>query len=185
MIRGRLRRHGDDEGDAGGGDAPAAESEYIDIDPRDLTNVFAVPQWLRDVGLTSWLLVGIALLLAGMIALLALTSVIVLPVIAASVVAAVASPLVAWLQRKGVPRGLGAALLMLAIIAAGVGIMLMVVGGITGQDSDISARLADAQDTLTGWLEDAGVDPATAEEARQNRELGHKRWRLGAARWGR
>ena len=67
MIRGRLRRHGDDEGDNGGGDAPAAEPEYIEIDPRDLTNVFAVPQWLRDVGLTSWLFVGIALLLAGMI----------------------------------------------------------------------------------------------------------------------
>ncbi len=51
MIRGRRRHEGD-------GDAPATEPEYIEIDPRDLTNVFAVPQWFRDVGLTSWLFVA-------------------------------------------------------------------------------------------------------------------------------
>ena len=46
----------------------------------------------------SWLLVGVALLIGGLIWLLALTQVIVAPVITAAIVAAVASPLVAWLN---------------------------------------------------------------------------------------
>ena len=44
-----------------------------------------------------------------------------MPVITAAVVAAVASPVVAWLQRRGLPRGLAAALVMLAAIALGMG----------------------------------------------------------------
>jgi putative heme transporter len=67
---------------------------------------------------TAWLLVGITLLVVGVVWLLSLTHTIVMPVIAAGVIAAVASPLVAWLARHRVPRGLGAALLMLAIIAS-------------------------------------------------------------------
>ena len=97
MIRGRLRRDGE-------GEKPSHDAdEYIEIDPRELTEIFKVPQWLRDLGLTSWLLVGIALYLAAVVALLALTQVIVLPLLAAGIVAAVASPLV-WVT-AGAPSG--------------------------------------------------------------------------------
>ena len=142
--------------------------DRIKIDPRQLTDIFVVPQWLRDVGLTSWLLVGIALFLVGTIWLLSLTNVIVLPLITAGIVAAVASPLVAWLQRHRIPRAAGTALLMLAIIALGVGITLVVVGGIVGETSDVTARLADAKDTIAGWLNDLGVDPTRSAEATQD-----------------
>ena len=98
MIRGRLRRRGGERRE------PAARpSEYIEIDPRQLTGIFVVPQWLRDVGLTAWLLVGVAVFLVGMVWLLALTQVIVLPLLTAGIVAAVASPLVAWLHKPRRP----------------------------------------------------------------------------------
>ena len=32
--------------------------------------MFSVPQWLRDVGMIAWLLVGVALLVAGAVWLL-------------------------------------------------------------------------------------------------------------------
>jgi putative heme transporter len=163
-MRGRLRRH--EEGETHG-DAPAAEAEYIEIDPRELTNVFAVPQWFRDVGLTSWLFVGVAIFLVGAVWLLALTDVIMMPLLAAAIVATVASPLVAWLQARRVPRGIGAALLMVGIALVGFGVVLMIVGGITGQEASVGSDLSGAQDTLTSWLEDLGIDPAKAEEARQ------------------
>ena len=115
MIRGRLRRHGDER------DASAPEDEYIEVDPGELTGILSVPGWLRDVGLMAWLLVGIGVFVAGMIWILGLTEVIVAPLIAASVIAAVASPLVAWLARNRVPRSLGAVLVLLLIVAAGVG----------------------------------------------------------------
>ena len=162
MIRGRLRRHRRD------GEPGREAEEYIEIDPGQLSGIFSVPQWLRDVGLTAWLLVGVAVFLAGMVWLLSLTHVIVLPLLAAGIVAAVASPLVAWLRSRGIPRGLGAALLMVAIIALGIGVVLVVVGGITGEASAVAAQLSDAKDTVAGWLEDLGVDPTTTEDAKQH-----------------
>jgi putative heme transporter len=136
-----------------------------EIDPTDLTGVFDVPSWLRDVGLRAWLLVGVTLLLVGVVWILSLTETIVLPVIAASVIAAVASPLVGWLERHRVPRAAGAALLMLGLVVLGVLVTFVVVAGITNHTSDLSGHLADAKQTIAGWLKDLGVDPNTAEDA--------------------
>ena len=104
MMRGRLRR-GHDEGDHPGDDPIAESGDDVEIDARRLSGLFDVPQWLRGAGQASWLLVGVTVLLVGVIWLLALTNVIVLPLIAAGIVAAVASPLVAWMHRHGLPRG--------------------------------------------------------------------------------
>ena len=65
--------------------------------------VRAAPRWLRDLGFTSWLLVGVTLLLVGAVWLLALTQTIVMPLITAGVIAAVASPVVGWLTRHRIP----------------------------------------------------------------------------------
>ncbi len=83
MIRGRLRRRG------GGGGEEKRSEEFFEIDPRELSGLFAAPRWLRDAGLTSWLLVGVTVLLVELVWLLSLTSTIVLPVVAGGVIAAV------------------------------------------------------------------------------------------------
>ena len=160
-IRGRLRRS---QGEAS--PSAAAEGDYVEIDAGELTGVFAAPGWLRDIGFTAWLLVGVALFLVGAVWLASLTQTIVAPVITAAVVASVASPVVAWLQRHRVPRALGAVLMMLAIIALGIGLFVVVVAGITSEAASIGGELGDAKDTLAGWLEDVGVDPGTAENAK-------------------
>jgi predicted PurR-regulated permease PerM len=160
MVRGRLRRRGRDEGPG------RPDDEFVEIDPSELTGVFAAPTWLRDVGFTAWLLVGVALFLAGAIALLALTQVIVIPVIVAAVMASVASPLVGWLHRHRLPRPAAAGLLLLGIIALWAGIVVVILTGITSQFSDLSGHLSDAKDTITGWLKDIGVDPTKAENAK-------------------
>ena len=148
MIRGRLRRHR-------GGDAETATGpadEYIELDPAELTGIITVPQWLRDIGLMSWLLVGVALLLVGAVWLAALTSVIVVPVIVAAVVAAVGSPLVGWLARHHIPRFIGAVLVLLGIIGIGIGTFVVVILGVTNELGSISSHLSDAKDTISGWL---------------------------------
>ena len=88
-----------------------------------------------------------------------------MPLIAAGMVAAVASPLVDWGSRHGAPRALGAALLMLLIVVLAVVVVIVVIGGITGQISDISGHLSDAKSTIEGWLKDLGVDAGTAQSA--------------------
>jgi putative heme transporter len=162
VIRARLRRRHKD------GEEGKAEEEVVEIDPGELTGVFATPRWLRDMGLTAWLLVGVTLLLVGIVWILSLTHTIVLPVITAGVIASVASPLVRWLAGHGLARGLGAALLLLSIVALGAGVVVVIVAGITGESGDLSSHLSDAKNTVQGWLEDLGVDPSKAEDAKND-----------------
>jgi putative heme transporter len=147
------------------GDDPA---QTIEFGPRDLTGFFAPPRWLRDLGRSAWLAVGVTLAVVGVVWLLSLTQTIVMPVITAAVVAAVTSPLVAWLARRGLPRGLGAALLLLGVIVLGAVVVVVVVGGITGQLDELRANLSSAKDTLAGWLTDLGVDRGAAESAKDD-----------------
>jgi predicted PurR-regulated permease PerM len=76
------------------------------------------------------------------------------------------------MKRHGVPRGLGAAAMMLAIVAVAVGMLLVVVLGITGQADNVSGHLDDAKNTITGWAEDLGLDPNKAEDAKREASSG-------------
>jgi predicted PurR-regulated permease PerM len=145
--------------------AEAAEPQVIQLDVDELSAVFSAPRWLRDLGLASWLLVGVAALLGGLVLLIGATSAITQPVLAAFVVACVASPLVHWLQRHGVPRAAGAALVLLAIVAVALGVVVLVIAGITSQADEIRSSAGGAVDKVEGWLTDAGVDESGAASA--------------------
>lgn len=156
-IRGRLRRPGRESADG--------EDEVVEIDPGELSGLFAAPQWLRDLGFSAWLLVGAAAALIGAIWLLSLTETIVLPVIVAGIIASVTSPLVDWLRRRGIPRGIGAGLVFLAIIAVGVGIGLLVLAGIASQADSLSERLREGASEIESLVGDLGVKATTAANA--------------------
>jgi predicted PurR-regulated permease PerM len=158
-MRARRRLRKDD------GERPRPEDDYVEIDAAELVGVFAAPRWLRDVGLTAWLLVGVALSLFGAIWLLTLTETIVAPLVAAIVIAAVASPLVGWLERHHVPRLAGAVLVLVAIVLLGALVVFVVLAGITSQLGSIGSQLDEAKSTIAGWLDDIGVDMNTAQSA--------------------
>jgi putative heme transporter len=140
----------------------------VPFEPQDLTGLFAPPRWLRDLGDSAWLAVGVTLFIVGVVALLSLTQTIVMPVLTAAVVAAVASPVVSRLERHRVGRGLGAALMLLAVIVLAVAVFGLVLGGITSQEDGLRSNLADAKDTLSGWTTDLGVDGDAAEKAKED-----------------
>ena len=121
---------------------------------------FSSPAWLRNLGFSSWLLVGFVLIIVGLIWLLAETSTIVMPVILATVLGAVAGPAVGWLEGHRVPRIGGAILVLLGLVAIGVLIFCLVFGGISAQSGEISAKANQALDKIQGWLGDVGVDNA-------------------------
>jgi predicted PurR-regulated permease PerM len=162
MIRGRFRRRGGAEGPA------PAEEEYFEIDPAELSGVFAAPRWLRDLGVAAWLLVGVAAFLAGAVWLLALTQTIVIPVIVAAIIASVLSPLVDWLGRRGVPRALGVVIVFLALVALGIGVGILILSGVANESASIGSQLQGAADKIADWLKDIGVDPSTADHAKQD-----------------
>jgi len=151
-----------------GDGADAHETEVFEIEPGALERVFVAPPWLRDAGLVAWLLVGIVLVIVGLVWLLALTSTIVIPVITATLIASVTAPIVGWLQRRGVPRGAGAALMLLVIVALGAVLGVLVLGGITSQASHITSELNAATDKLANGLQDVGVSASSAQNAQQD-----------------
>jgi putative heme transporter len=129
-----------------------------------LRGAFRTPGWLRDLGRSSWLLVGLLLLIIGLIWLLAETYTIVGPMVCALIVSVVAMPLVRLLDPH-MPRALAAALVLLAIAAVAVLVVVIVIAGITGQSAELSARAADGVDRIQGWLKSTGVDSSSAAGA--------------------
>jgi predicted PurR-regulated permease PerM len=137
----------------------------IQIDATSLSRVFSAPIWLRDLGLLAWFLVGVSILIVGVTWLLALTQVIVAPVLVGCILATVAGPLVAKMQARGIGRAGGAAIVMLGLLALGLLIALLVFGGIYEESDAIKSSLNDAKDTVQGWLEDLGVDTTDATDS--------------------
>jgi predicted PurR-regulated permease PerM len=148
-----------------------AEHQIVELDTeqlRGLSNVFSAPKWLRDAGIASWLLAGVAILLVGSVWLLGLTETIVGPVTVGAIVAVVASPAVASLERHRIGRTAGAGIAVLGIVAIAVVVLLLVVGGITSQGDAIRSQASDAAPKVQNWLTDVGIDRGGAADATEN-----------------
>jgi len=120
--------------------------------------MFSAPAWLRDLGFASWLLVGFVLIIVGLVWLLGQTSTIVMPVTLALVLGAVAGPIVGALERRGLPRGAGAGLVLLGLVLIGAAVFALIVHGISANSSDISSKASQGLDKIEGWFNDLGVD---------------------------
>lgn len=120
---------------------------------------------MRDLGFSSWLLVGVGAALVAAIWLLSLTEAIVMPVITAGIIASVAGPLVDRLHGVGVPRAVGAGLVLLAIVAVALGVGFIVLTGIASQADSLSARLHEGASEIESWAKSLGVKAPTAADA--------------------
>jgi predicted PurR-regulated permease PerM len=137
---------------------PAAEDGRAGPSATESARSFPPPAWLRDLGMLAWFLVGVGLVLVGAIWLLGEISTILVLVLMGTIVAAVAGPLVEALKQRGVPRAAGAALVLLMLIALGVVVLLLVLGGIAEQGDQIRTYASQALDKVEGWAKDAGAD---------------------------
>lgn len=134
--------------------------------------MFRAPDWLRNAGISAWLLVGIAVLLLALVWLASLTEVIVVPVIVAAIVGSVGSPLVSRLKRLGLPRGIGAILVMLLLVLIGCVCTVMVVNGVVKEIPRISDDLNRATDDISAFLADKGIDEQQVEKAKEAAKQG-------------
>jgi predicted PurR-regulated permease PerM len=141
------------------------EGQLTALGGGDLTGLFSTPRWLRDLGLTAWLLVGVTALLVGVVWLLSLTNTIVIPVVTAAIVAAVLSPVVARLQRHGLPRAAAAAIVFVIVIAFAAGMVVLVLSGVTSQADELERALRSGAGKLQDALQNAGVSADTAKQA--------------------
>ena len=150
-------------------DGDAHTVVQLDADQlRQLSAVFSAPRWLRDLGVASWLLVGVAALLVGLTWVFGMTSTIVIPVLVGLVISTVASPAVSWLHNHRWPRALGALLVLLFVIAIAVVIALLVVGGVRAQSDGIATQASAAADKFQQWLRDLGMNQTGASTTSDN-----------------
>jgi predicted PurR-regulated permease PerM len=152
--------------------AATAEPNRLELgaaETEELASAFAAPRWLRDLGRTSWLLVGFFALTAGAIWLLGTTSTIVGPVVAGTIVATVAMPIVGVLGRH-MPRAAASGIVLLGLAAIAALVVVLVIGGITSQRSSISEHATAAADKAEGWLNDFGVDRSGSSSAKSSLE---------------
>jgi predicted PurR-regulated permease PerM len=143
---------------------PAAE--FVELAPGELSGVFNAPAWLRDLGVMSWLLVGVAALAVGVAVLLSLTNAIVAPVLTAAIIAAVLSPLVRRLSSGRLPRAAATAIVFLAVVALGVAFTVLMLGAVAGHSAELERTLESAASKLQSALQDAGVSAGQAQQAK-------------------
>jgi predicted PurR-regulated permease PerM len=110
------------------------------------------------------MLLGIVAVAAISYSALAAVSGLVVPLVIAIVIGMLASPLVDILERRKVPRGVGALAVLLTIVVAIFGAAAIAVNGMIDQGDEISRQLTAGLQSIDGWLEDIDVDAGVAAE---------------------
>jgi predicted PurR-regulated permease PerM len=113
------------------------------------------PEVLRRWGAIGWAVVGVFLGIMAILIGFRATSGIVVPVVAALILAVMTLPLTNWLDRF-MPRGVAVGLVVLLVAAAGLGLALVFIKGVAEQVPAIQQSIQDG----IAKLEDAfNIDP--------------------------
>jgi putative heme transporter len=117
-----------------------------------------IPDWLHLAGVSGWLLTGVALAVMIGAWLVSTSSSISIPLLLAIVLGIVFEPLVSTLERRRVPRALGAAIVMGVVTLSIAVIGVLIARGLIDQLPSISVRLQDGLHSFADWLSGFGID---------------------------
>ena len=126
-------------------------------------SAFAAPQWARDIGLWSWIVVGALLVLSALFAAAAATQMIVLASLFAILFGGTFLPVVDWLHRHHLPRWVGALLVLVFLILVVVFVGLVILYGLVNQLPVIEDNLQAAVDSINEKLASTSVDQDTLD----------------------
>lgn len=116
-----------------------------------------VPQWLRRLGVTAWLTLGVIALVVVAYYGLAQLSGLLVPLVVAAVIGMIFHPVVDRLQRLGIPRAPGAGIVLLGLAGiAGVSLFLAV-KGVIDQGDLIVVQLEEGWAVLQSWMAEQGI----------------------------
>lgn len=111
------------------------------------------------VGVLSWSLIGLIIVSAIVLMALATVSELVLPLILAVMIGTVFYPAAQWLQRRGLPAGAAAGLVVLGIVAGLAALVFVIVRTMIAEVDAIADQVDQAWDALEPLALDAGLDP--------------------------
>ena len=156
MRKSRFTLHGRMRHESADAEREDGDTEFVEIEARELSGIFASPTWLRDLGVMAWLLVGVALLSRARSGCFAhaddrdpggrggdpgLGAVAAHP-------PAEASRRAAWGRRRDRAA---------ADRARGRRVAWLVIRGISAQSGELNSQLQGAATKVEGWLKDLGV----------------------------
>jgi predicted PurR-regulated permease PerM len=146
-----------------------ADESTTRVAPAEVTgatrepSAFAAPQWVRDVGLWSWVVVGVLLVLLALFWAAAAIQMVVVASLFAVLFGGTFLPVVDWLHRHRLPRWLGALLVLVFLIALGIFIALVILSGLVKQLPVIQENLQAAVDSINEKLASTSVDQETLD----------------------
>ena len=119
--------------------------------------VQGVPDWLRRVGVQSWLFIGVVLAAIVVFSLMGALNQIVNSLVVSLLLAILSRPLVDWLERHKVSRNLGSILTIILILLGLIGLVVIMARGVTQQGSEIAAQIQAGWVSLQDWLSEYNV----------------------------
>jgi predicted PurR-regulated permease PerM len=123
----------------------------------DPTSRWAVPGWAGDIGRWSGIIILVIILLVLLFFLFAATKVLLLAALFAVLFGGTFLPVVDWLQKHRIKRGLGAVIVCALLILLAIAIGALIVYSIFKQIPTIEARLDDAWAELQKALKSTSV----------------------------
>jgi len=107
----------------------------------DGRSAFAVPRWASDVGRWSGVIVLVAVVIVLLFFIVAATKVLVLAALFAVLFGGTFLPVVDWLSKHHVKRGLAAMLVAVFLVLLAIGLGLIIVYSVVKQVPTIDAKL--------------------------------------------
>ena len=135
---------------------------FLEARAAQLPSGLRLLAWLQALGRGSWLLVGIAVLVAIILFALGLVSDLLIPLIFAAILAAILVPLVDRLERWHVSRRWGSPLVVLLMLATVLVVGWLVISQIVHQGSQIVDKLTAGIDSAGSGV---GLSQSDQEEA--------------------
>jgi len=147
----------------------------------------AIPEWFRRLGIASWYLVGIALVLLGLAYSLQRLGTLVIPTLFAVLLGATFLPVVDWLERHRVARAWGALLVTLLIVLAAVALLALMTVGVIREWPTIADEIRAGLGSVDDAFARVNIDPdliASAKETLTSNVGGATRGIFGGALHG-
>jgi predicted PurR-regulated permease PerM len=136
----------------------------------DVVRPFAggfIPGWFRRVGIASWYLIGMVIVLIGVAYALHLLATLIVPTLFAVLLGATFMPVVDWLERHHIGRTWGALIMTVLIVAGAFALLALMTVGIIRQWPTIEHQVQAAVDWINQSLQKLNIDPGLIDSAKK------------------
>ncbi|WP_170324003.1 AI-2E family transporter [Cryptosporangium phraense] len=132
--------------------APVSPTPDVVVVPGDEPANESVPVALRVGAAWAWRLVIVAVVLYGLFWMISLLRVVVIPIVVALLLAALLEPAAGWLRKRGAPRALAAATILVFGLLLVFGTLALVVQAFINGLADLTDQVSQALNEGRDWL---------------------------------